>query len=101
MVVLHTQLIFCSCKLNLQGLCYFYTVPLAEKGILTDSLFTYPQKGKSGLYAPWDRTIPTAFAIQKVCYNYGDIAFAQKFAFEGNVLYVTLGLMVEIEKLIN
>lgn len=78
----------------------YQNLALAEKGILADSLLSYSQKGKYGLYAPWDRNVPTAFAIQKVCYFYGDIAFAQKYAFEGNVNSVTMGFPETMKTLI-
>lgn len=78
----------------------YQNLALAEKGILADSLLCYTQKGKYGLYAPWDRIVPTAFVLQKVCYYYGDIAFAQKYAFEGNVNSVTMGFPETLKMLV-
>ncbi|WP_106829505.1 DUF6057 family protein [Parabacteroides pacaensis] len=78
----------------------YQNLALAQKGILADSLLYYPQKGKYGLYAPWDRVVPTAFALQKICYHYGDIAFAQKYAFEGNVNSVTRGFPETLKMLV-
>lgn len=78
----------------------YQNLALAEKGILADSLLHYPQKGKYGLFAPWDRTIYTALALQKICYNYGDIASAQRFAFEGNVSSVTKGFPETMKTLV-
>lgn len=87
--------------LNDDHVCLNYqNLALVEKGILADSLLAYTQKGKYGLFAPWDRTVYTAFAIQKVCYSYGDIAFAQKFAFEGNVNSVTKGFPETMKMLV-
>lgn len=90
-------------KYPLQGntVCLNYqNLALAEKGMLADSLLSYAQKGKQGLLAPWDRTAYTAFAVQKVCYSYGDIAFARKFAFEGNVCSSTLGFPETMKTLV-
>lgn len=78
----------------------YQNLALVEKGILADSLLYFPQKGRAGLFAPWDRTIYAAFAIQKVCYYYGDIAFAQKFAFEGNVSSLTKGFPETMKMLV-
>ncbi|WP_106831597.1 DUF6057 family protein [Parabacteroides pacaensis] len=78
----------------------YQNLALAEKGILADSLLFYPQKGKQGLLVPWDRTVYTAFVVQKVCYSYGDIAFARKFAFEGNVCSSTFGFPETMKTLV-
>lgn len=78
----------------------YQNLALAQKGILADSLLYYPQKGKYGLYAPWDRVVPTAFTLQKICYYYGDIAFAQKYAFEGNVNSSTMGFPETLKMLV-
>lgn len=73
-------------------LCLNYqNLALAKKGVLADSLLTYQQNGVYGLFASWDRTVYAALTLQQVCYNYGDIASAQRFAFEGNVSSVTMG----------
>ncbi|RHJ82330.1 hypothetical protein DW103_10050 [Parabacteroides sp. AM08-6] len=78
----------------------YQNLALAEKGILADSLLYFPQKGRAGLFAPWDRTVYAAFAIQKICYYYGDVAFAQKFAFEGNVSSSTKGFPETMKMLV-
>lgn len=87
-------------KLTDYGSLNYQNLALAEKGILADSLLVYQQRGKTGLFAPWDRTAQTAFALQKICYDYGEIAFAQKFAFEGNVISVTKGYPETMKTLI-
>lgn len=83
------------CKENPSGDDYVYlnyqNLALAEKGILADSLLEYTQNGGNGLFAPWDRTVFTAFVLQDISYRYGSIASAQRFAFEGNVESVTQG----------
>ncbi|MBB4622305.1 DUF6057 family protein [Parabacteroides faecis] len=78
----------------------YQNLALAKKGILTDSLFAYNQKGGKGLFAPWDRTVYTAFVLQKVCYYYGNIAFAQKYAFEGNVCSTSRGFPETMKMLV-
>lgn len=78
----------------------YQNLALAEKGILADSLLYYSQKGKAGLFAPWDRTVYAAFALQKICYSYGNVAFAQKFAFEGNVSSSSKGLPETMKMLV-
>lgn len=78
----------------------YQNLALAENGVLADSLLHYAQKGMAGLFAPWDRTVYAAFALQKICYSYGDVAFAQKFAFEGNVSSTTKGLPETMKMLV-
>ncbi len=78
----------------------YQNLALAEKGILADSLFAYTQNGSYGLFAPWDRSIYTAFVSQRVSYFYGDIAFAQRLAFEGNVSSTTKGFPETMKTLI-
>lgn len=69
----------------------YQNLALAKKGLLADSLLAYQQKGVYGLFSPWDRTVYAALTLQQVCYHYGDIASAQRYAFEGNVSSVTMG----------
>lgn len=58
---------------------------LACRGELGDKMFSYPQDGVKTLLATWDNTLMSALICSDICYQVGDIASAQKFAFEGFV----------------
>lgn len=67
-------------------LCLNYqNLALAELGILADSLLLYTQQGSKGLFVDWNMTPFVSMTLQKICYSYGDIASARKYAFECNV----------------
>lgn len=78
----------------------YQNLALAKKGILADSLLAYPQEGAYGLVAPWDRIDQTAFILQEIYYFYGSIAFAQRYAFEGNVSSNTTGFPQTMKMLV-
>lgn len=68
------------------NLCLNYqNLALAEQNILADSLLYYPQDGKEGLFGKWSKTFETALVLQEICFRYGDLASARRYAFEGNV----------------
>lgn len=73
---------FSAEKANLQTLSVL-NLALACNNELGDKLFHYPQLGKEGLLPEWDSTLPSAIALSEINYHIGNIAFAQKFAFEG------------------
>lgn len=58
---------------------------LACRGELGDRMFSYPQDGAKTLLATWDNSLMSALICSDICYQVGDIASAQKFAFEGFV----------------
>lgn len=58
---------------------------LACRGELGDKMFSYPQNGAKTLLATWDNSLMSALICTDICYQVGDIASAQKFAFEGFV----------------
>lgn len=69
-------------KANLQTLNVL-NLALACRNKLGDELFLYPQLGKESLLPEWNSTLPSAIALSEINYHIGNIAFAQKFAFEG------------------
>lgn len=73
-------------------LCLNYqNLALAEEGMLVDSLLMYIQKGSLGLFVDWNMTPFVSMTLQKICYCYGDIVSACKYAFEGNVCARSVG----------
>ncbi len=58
---------------------------LACRGELGDKMFSYPQDGVKTLLATWDNSLMSALICSDICYQVGDIASAQKIAFEGFV----------------
>lgn len=58
---------------------------LACRGELGDKMFSYPQDGVKTLLATWDNSLMSALICSDICYQIGDIASAQKFAFESFV----------------
>lgn len=58
---------------------------LACRDELGDKMFSYPQDGAKTLLATWDNSLMSALICSDICYQVGDIASAQKFAFEGFV----------------
>ena len=72
-------------------LCLNYqNLALAEQGVLADSLLMYTQQGSKGLFVDWNMTPFVSMTLQKICYYYGDIASARKYAFECNVCVIIL-----------
>lgn len=73
-------------------LCLNYqNLALAEQGMLADSLLYYRQNGRIGLFVDWNKISFVAMTLQEICYRYGDIAGARRYAFEGNVCSFTRG----------
>lgn len=73
-------------------LCLNYqNLALAEQGILADSLLMYTQQGSKGVFVDWNMTPFVSMTLQKICYYYGDIASARKYAFECNVCARSVG----------
>lgn len=58
---------------------------LAKKGQLGNDMFNYDQQGWRSLITEWDSSVPEAIELSDIFYEIGDIASAQKFAFEGFV----------------
>lgn len=56
---------------------------LAKQGKLGDSLMDYPQNESGSLLGSWDHSVGNAIALADIYYHIGDIASAQKLAFEG------------------
>ena len=56
---------------------------LACRHELGDKLFAYPQNGSQTLISSWDGSLIGAMICSDIFYQVGDIASAQKFAFEG------------------
>ncbi|MGM9759018.1 MAG: DUF6057 family protein [Parabacteroides sp.] len=56
---------------------------LAKEGRLSDEFLAYPQNQEGTLLAQWDHTVENAIVLADIYYHIGDIASAQKFAFEG------------------
>lgn len=67
---------------NLQQL-NILNLALAKQGRLTEDFLKYPQQEEKGLLTSWDNTMENAITLSDIYYHIGDIASAQKFAFEG------------------
>ena len=59
---------------------------LAETGQLADKAFHYTQAGSDGILIPWALTVETGERLSDVYWSMGHVAFAQRMAFEANVL---------------
>lgn len=59
---------------------------LAEKGRLADNVFHYTQVGSDGILVPWNLTAETGKLLSDIYWSMGHVAFAQRMAFEANVL---------------
>ena len=57
---------------------------LAEKGELADRMFSFDQKGIQSIYMSWNRVPHIAVLLSDVYFSMGQIAMAQKMAFEAN-----------------
>ena len=69
---------------NLQRL-NVVNLALAKQGRLATDFLHYPQNNEGTLLAEWDHTVENALTLSDIYYQLGDIASAQKFAFEGNL----------------
>lgn len=61
------------CQLNLA---------LMERGEFADRLFFFDQHGVDGLLRPWDKTFVVSNLLSDIYFSLGDIALAQRTAFE-------------------
>ena len=59
---------------------------LAETGQLADKVFNYTQVGSDGILVPWNLTVETGEILSDIYWSMGHVAFAQRMAFEANVL---------------
>ena len=59
---------------------------LAETGQLADKAFHYTQVGSDGILVPWNLTVEAGERLSDVYWSMGHVAFAQRMAFEANVL---------------
>lgn len=59
---------------------------LAEKGVLAEQLFRYPQCGSAGLLVSWNTSPEVSALLSDVCFTVGDIATSQHMAFESLVV---------------
>jgi hypothetical protein len=73
---------------------------LAQKNLLGDRLFDYNRQGSQGILAEWDDTHVNAIALSDIYYYIGDIAVAQKLAFEGMVISLNDGNVRLLQRLI-
>lgn len=67
---------------------------LAEKGVLAEQLFRYPQCGAAGLLVDWNTSPEVSALLSDVYFTIGDIAASQHMAFES--LVVTPQLQVKL-----
>ncbi|MDR2774721.1 MAG: DMT family transporter, partial [Tannerella sp.] len=74
---------------------------LAQKNLLGNRLFDYNrQGGYQSILAEWDDTHVNAIALSDIYYHIGDIAVAQKLAFEGMVISLNNGNVRLLQRLI-
>lgn len=59
---------------------------LAEKGVLAEQLFRYPQSGSAGLLVKWNTSPEVSALLSDVYFTVGDIAASQHMAFESLVV---------------
>lgn len=59
---------------------------LAEKGVLAEQLFRYPQCGSPGLLVKWNTSPEVSALLSDVYFTVGDIANSQHMAFESMVV---------------
>lgn len=59
---------------------------LAEKGVLAEQLFRYPQAGPAGLLVKWNTSPEVSALLSDVYFTVGDIATSQHMAFESLVV---------------
>lgn len=73
---------------------------LAQKNLLGYRLFDYNPQGYQSVLAEWDDTQVNAIALSDIYYHIGDIAVAQKLAFEGMVSSLNGGNVRLLQRLI-
>ena len=59
---------------------------LAETGQLADKAFHYTQAGSGGILVPWNLNVETGECLSEMYWSMGHVAYAQRMAFETNVL---------------
>lgn len=59
---------------------------LAETGQLADKAFFYAQAGLDGLLLPWNYTVEAGEILSDIYWSMGHVAYAQRMAFEANML---------------
>lgn len=59
---------------------------LTETGQLADKVFNYTQVGSDGILVPWNLTSEAGELLSDIYWSMGHVAFAQRMAFESNVL---------------
>ncbi|MDR0698320.1 MAG: DMT family transporter, partial [Tannerella sp.] len=73
---------------------------LSQKNLLGDRLFDYNKQGHQNILAEWDDTHVNAIALSDIYYYIGDVAVAQKLAFEGMVISLNNGNVRLLQRLI-
>lgn len=63
----------------------FQNLALAQKGILADKALALKQVGTDGLWIAWNRSTTASTLLSDVYYAMGNIALAQRMAFEGMI----------------
>lgn len=59
---------------------------LAETGQLAEKVFHYTQAGSDGILPPWSQTVETGALLSDLYWSMGHVAYAQRMAFETDVL---------------
>ena len=59
---------------------------LSETGRLSEELFNYTQAGSDGILLPWDQTVEMGEMLSDCYWSMGHVAYAQRMAFETNVI---------------
>jgi hypothetical protein len=59
-------------------------VALAEKGELSERMFSFDQKGVQSIYVLWNRSPHISVLLSDIYFSMGHIAMAQRMAFEAN-----------------
>ena len=63
----------------------FQNLALAQKGILADKALSLKQVGADGLWIAWNRSTTASTLLRDVYYAMGNVALAQRMAFEGMI----------------
>lgn len=76
----------CAADANNALYICFRNRALAEKGVLAEQLFRYPQCGAAGLVVAWNTAPEVSALLSDVYFTVGDIASSQHMAFESLVV---------------
>ena len=79
------------CSLNLA---------LAEKGELSERMFSFSQQGIQSIYITWNTTLQSSVLLSDIYFSMGHIALAQRMAFEANVMMPAPGGPRMLQRLI-